>query len=818
MRTPTRIKISDLDVSDDDGDGGENGDTIIDLTGDSPAVKHRSVVNPRHKPSFKTKAIQSEPQRPTLPLWLSKGKASITLDRRSGSDRHEVVFVAKGELTLDRSAGRLRAGDEVRLSLERHASGALELVGTVANSADQSAWSTNRTECFRGPAGYWLAMDERQQRALVVLAFEDLAVVIAHASEDGERIPYTIGLQPGIWTPARATDAALLRPPPVTAGKVTMAVALLMQWLFPDSLPGGKDLFHGLDVDGQGSWGQAMRFVSGLSADEFSAASVFETLRPDPNAPDDLPALPDEFLPTLRPYQRQAVAWMLEREGGHTRTVLERTARMWTPLIALDGTEFYYNQHSGVLVRNGEPEGMRRLSGGILAEEMGLGKTVEIIALIMLRPWKAVHPELAGPDQGTDPKARDDMLVDDAAEPADDAVQVSERPAGKRPATSAKQRTRAMKRQRNGKAEGLDSVVPVLDQSDDGDEDEGEAELGASPHSKAAAATAAAAAATKAGDDDENEEEKRIIACHCAELDRRNVAGGLIPCRGCNTWHHLACVAPSLEPPFEDADCLCLFCTLHDMFYRAPLRVKGNIVCSPDPIVMQWKEEIDCHTSSGALSVFVYEGVKKTKDRLARAVRARPRANHLRNGISKEVYAASAPLWPCHLASFDVVLTTYSALKSDFYLSAKQGSGNAGHLFLRGGSGKYQPVPSPLNVIVWFRAIMDEAQLVESSSTQAAKVAKHLNAEHRWAVTGTPVGKKGTADLFGLMEFLRHNPLSSPHWWDALVLSDAPYLTQHLVGLSRRGLELPRCSRAARVVLAEHQGGCELAAAHPAAT
>jgi len=61
-----------------------------------------------------------------------------------------------------------------------------------------------------------------------------------------------------------------------------------------------------------------------------------------------------------------------------------------------------------------------------------------------------------------------------------------------------------------------------------------------------------------------------------------------------------------------------------------------------------------------------------------------------------------------------------------------------------------QVVPTPLTRLRWWRVCLDEAQMVESSTAKAAEMALKLDAQHRWAVTGTPLSR-GLEDLFGLM-------------------------------------------------------------------
>lgn len=89
------------------------------------------------------------------------------------------------------------------------------------------------------------------------------------------------------------------------------------------------------------------------------------------------------LIPILRPYQSEAVNWMLHREN-HTSTPSSENALhfLWREVITLDGIKIYYNPFTGCIIRE-YPTAGPQWPGGILADEMGLGKTVEVLALIL---------------------------------------------------------------------------------------------------------------------------------------------------------------------------------------------------------------------------------------------------------------------------------------------------------------------------------------------------------------------------------------------------------------------------------------------------
>ncbi|KAK4164910.1 putative ATP-dependent helicase IRC20 [Cladorrhinum sp. PSN259] len=111
---------------------------------------------------------------------------------------------------------------------------------------------------------------------------------------------------------------------------------------------------------------------------------------------------------TLYPFQRRAVQWLLKREGVHWTQVSEANAGGITPYISpteseppasfkkledVDGEIFYFSPLVPAVTKSTALfQPYQRLRGGILAEEMGLGKTLEIISLILLhtRPETSV--------------------------------------------------------------------------------------------------------------------------------------------------------------------------------------------------------------------------------------------------------------------------------------------------------------------------------------------------------------------------------------------------------------------------------------------
>jgi DNA repair protein RAD5 len=87
------------------------------------------------------------------------------------------------------------------------------------------------------------------------------------------------------------------------------------------------------------------------------------------------------FTTSLYPYQKQALAWMLNRELGSNEGISRELHELWEEYRLEDMSHLYFNPFTGQLT-DIFPESAPRCRGGILADEMGLGKTVMVLSLI----------------------------------------------------------------------------------------------------------------------------------------------------------------------------------------------------------------------------------------------------------------------------------------------------------------------------------------------------------------------------------------------------------------------------------------------------
>ena len=374
--------------------------------------------------------------------------------------------------------------------------------------------------------------------------------------------------------------------------------------------------------------------------------------------------MPSKFECELFPFQKRAVAWMLGREG----VILDNDGRLMdnncrkvdlpsrfpvescayeVPTSSSDVLGTASMTHTALLHDN-----YKSMKGGILAEEMGLGKTVEVLALI------CVHPRAASPRKSN---LEDSSVLYKigSAEAALDVKMVKNSP----------------------RIYGISNARPHE-----------------SPH--------------------------RLYNVEYTQYDQFYKTPDQFQVR-----------IPSEATPnvsLELEQC------------------SATLIITPPAILDQWEREIRTHIPM--FKVFVYQGMSKMQQLFERGVdTTAEKAGHSSDKIRSV------------LCSHDIVLTTYNVLSKEIHHAREipDRATRSGNIYKR--------QRSPLVTLDWWRVVLDEAQMIESGVSNAAKVARLIPRQNAWAVSGTPV-RKDAEDLRGLLIFLRIEPYAgSQRLWNRMV-------------------------------------------------
>ncbi|WPH03824.1 Hypothetical protein R9X50_00670700 [Acrodontium crateriforme] len=166
---------------------------------------------------------------------------------------------------------------------------------------------------------------------------------------------------------------------------------------FPEGMPVGRRRLYP-------EYDELLRFYPDLDREEtdhkqpWSPRDFYDRVHVPPKSQKDTEKFNDILANELFPFQKRAVSWLLRREGvvyesGQIQTIppQSQTCNFYKQVQDANGKACYVNHLQGIISRQQPLSDRTLLCGGLLAEEMGLGKTVELMALISLhkRPEKA---------------------------------------------------------------------------------------------------------------------------------------------------------------------------------------------------------------------------------------------------------------------------------------------------------------------------------------------------------------------------------------------------------------------------------------------
>ncbi|KAH3735745.1 E3 ubiquitin-protein ligase SHPRH-like [Dreissena polymorpha] len=555
-----------------------------------------------------------------------------------------------------------------------------------------------------------------------------------------------------------------------------------------------------------------------------------------------LPLLPfvqhPDLLPRLRRYQQEAITWMVHQEK-RAEAKDENTGTLnvlYTTIKTLDGQVLYFNKYAGMLLRE-FPVHQPVPPGGILGDEMGMGKTVEVLGCMLHHPRASVplpeplpvievdvnefsmkkknkrkrkkksqtddsdsddtivymdyqadlnsldkdhsgsvnqsgdHADLSISQSGSSNQSCDKTKYDigqsqSSSQSCDETKLDDERSASsnmtgdetKSQSKNSKSEESFVDKTGDGDGEKLSCDLEVTrDNEVQNDIEKSLCNAGAGnnlPNKTRSSKKQNQGAIQKVNNTKEisNAEVqfKNIFAekpeYHQSEFEcvcgaHRFQSGKKwrrlhpVQCSICRLWQHAECVSYNLQDPLR-GPFKCPHCHAASM----PIPSGATLIISPASISHQWVDEILKHVAKKALNVLVYPGV----------------------GNGKKGY-----IQPQTLACQDIVITTYETLRKELDYVDLPHSNSAEGRKLRHPK-RFMAIPSPLTAVQWWRVCLDEAQMVECTTTKTAQMAQRLCAVNRWCVTGTPI-QKDIEDLVGLLLFLGVDPYCNAMWWHRLL-------------------------------------------------
>ncbi|XP_077395210.1 E3 ubiquitin-protein ligase SHPRH isoform X2 [Festucalex cinctus] len=536
------------------------------------------------------------------------------------------------------------------------------------------------------------------------------------------------------------------------------------------------------------------------------------------------------LLPVLRPYQCQAVNWMLMREKFRTTSLKEQSLNfLWRELVTLCGKKLFYNPFTGCLIREFPLAGVER-PGGILADEMGLGKTVEVLALILTHGRQDLEQEALTLPVGASvnyfvppPPLECKKKVTHCKPEGQPKMKISH------PAVRVMLLT-AIREMRSGKGASVNAVFTYIRANYGYDllknrshikktlaklTDEGLVErvrgrglagsfrLG-KKYKEAKKTLAAVPKANMKYSESLPRKTFQRRAKERAEAALQNSTSEDLgdiniptvsqdakaeqdatpePSDQASDSQELP--GPEPEPPvraslvpFNAADyrfeCICGELGLVD--YKARVQCMKCQLWQHARCVNYKEESLD---TTPFYCPHCLVAMTPVSTGATLIISPSSICHQWVDEINRHVRSASLHvlvyqgvkkhgfIQPRLLAEQDVVITTYDVLRSELnYVDIPHSNSGDGRRFRN--QKRYMAVPSPLVAVEWWRVCLDEAQMVECPTAKAAEMALRLASVNRWCVSGTPV-QRGLEDLYGLVLFLGVDPYWVKHWWDQLL-------------------------------------------------
>ncbi|SJX60480.1 related to SNF2 family helicase/ATPase [Sporisorium reilianum f. sp. reilianum] len=204
-----------------------------------------------------------------------------------------------------------------------------------------------------------------------------------------------------------------------------------------------------------------------------------------------------------------------------------------------------------------------------------------------------------------------------------------------------------------------------------------------------------------------------------------------------------------------------------------PFVSRATLVVCPAALVEQWMDEIHKHFRSR--STFAMD---ESED--ATALNQQPGVIRYRHAdFAWDVRSRRSDvraLAESKLVEPDIVVATYEELAFQLAESHRVPHSD-------------DQVRTPLLEVLFWRILLDEAQIVAGASGKATNMVHELWRSNCWMVTGTPV-TKGIGDIQGIFAFMDHDPFAAPRFFREIL--QQPFSRGCVEGIRRLRAILPR--------------------------
>jgi SNF2 family DNA or RNA helicase len=160
---------------------------------------------------------------------------------------------------------------------------------------------------------------------------------------------------------------------------------------------------------------------------------------------------------------------------------------------------------------------------------------------------------------------------------------------------------------------------------------------------------------------------------------------------------------------------------------------KSTILVVPLALTDQWQREVKEKTN---LRVYIHHGPKREQD-------------------------------PAQLAKWDIVITTYETVSSEYFNKTSLDDVDQGRGVFRVNWWRIV-LGSPITT----QLIADEAHTIKNRKAKLSQACTALNGRFRWCLTGTPY-QNSVDDVYSLINFLRIPPFNEWSYWRSRITSVA---------------------------------------------